>query len=271
MKDRDSGNFARHSRDDFSATSEHRRLDGVYRQSGDGNLVMIRVRAPAGQWRSCDLDSIAGIADDSGDGRLHFTTRGDVELYGVPVVDLDKVLGLIRQAGLSSRGTCGDAVRNVVACAGSGICPKEKFDAAELARGISEEFAGSASFEHLPRKFKISVSGCGKACASPQIQDIGIVAGTPSSGNRGQVLCFDLYLAGGLGRNPMLARKVKRMHYSEDVLLFVRAALECFNELGERTRKQRARMKFLAETLGYDQLLQSIMKIMASKTWGHQI
>lgn len=250
---------------------EYNRLDGVYRQSGDGNLAMIRVRAPAGQWRSRDLDSIAEIADDSGDGRLHFTTRGDLELYGVPVVDLDKVLGRIRQAGLSSRGACGDAVRNVVACAGSGICPEEKFDAAELARGISEEFAGSASFEHLPRKFKISVSGCGKACASPQIQDIGIVACTPSSGNRGQILCFDLYLAGGLGRNPMLARKLKQMHHPEDVLLFVRAALECFDELGERTRKQRARMKFLAETFGHDQLLRSIMEKMASKTWGHQI
>jgi sulfite reductase beta subunit-like hemoprotein len=260
-----------YDKDDLAAAYERYRLDGVYRQSGGGSTAMIRVRAPGGRWKSRDLDSVARIAEDSGDGSMHFTTRGDVELYGVPVAGLDEVLSRLHKAGLSSRGACGDTVRNVVACAGSGVCPEEKFDAAELACRISEEFTGTAAFEHLPRKFKISVSGCEKACACPQVQDVGIVAVSPSAGGHEQNLFFDIYLGGGLGRNPMLARKVRRMRHSEDLLLFVRAALECFDELGERRRKQRARMKFLAEALGHEQLLHRIMEKADSKTWGHQI
>lgn len=261
----------RNNKQDLAEIFRRHRLDGVYRQSGDGNSAMIRVRAPGGRWSNLDLDSMAQIAGDCGAGSIHFTTRGDVELHGVPVPELNKVLARIRKAGLSSRGTCGDTVRNVVACAGSGICPNERFDAAELACRISDEFAGSADFENLPRKFKISVSGCEAACACPQIQDIGIVSGSSSTPGRGGAPSFDIYLGGGLGRKPVLARRMKQIHHFEDVLLFVRAALECFNELGERKRKQEARMKFLAETLGHEQLLSRIMENADSKIWGHQI
>jgi len=271
MKDEGSEEPKQYSQDLQKAGYEDRRLDGVYVQSDMKGHVMIRVRAPGAQWRSGDLGSIAQIAGDSGEGSLHFTTRGDVELHGVNVADLDQVLDRIHQAGLSGRGGCGDTVRNVVACAGSGICPEEKFDAAELARKISQEYTGSVAYEQLPRKFKISISGCEKACACPQIQDIGIVAFSESGEDQEPRLGFDIYLGGGLGRSPMLARKMKQIEQYEDVLLFVRATLDCFNELGERDRKQQARMKFLAEKLGHEQLLARIMERAVSKAWGYQI
>lgn len=271
MKSRASEGSSPTGKDPRRAAPEYSRLDGVYEQSGGTGLRMVRIRASGCRWESGHLNAAAQIASSLGDGTLHFTTRGDVELHGVKTSDLGQVFDLLHQAGLSGRGCCGDAVRNVIACAGSGVCPEEKFDAAELARRISREYTGSAAYEHLPRKFKISISGCEKACACPQIQDVGIVAGSLPVPDREPGLCFDVYLGGGLGRNPILARKMKRLNRYEDVLLFMRAALDCFNELGERTRQQRARMKFLAETLGHEQLLHRIMEKATSKTWGYQI
>jgi sulfite reductase (ferredoxin) len=270
MRDRSPDNHERR-RNDVQAAAQAHRLDGVYIQAGAGESMMLRLRAPAGQWKSTHLNSLAEIAEGSGDGMLHFTTRGDVELHGVNVSVLDQVLNRIRIAGLTGRGCCGDTVRNVVACAGSGLCPEEGFHAAELARRISDEYTGSAAYEHLPRKFKISVSGCEKACACPQIQDIGIVASSISEAGTASRLCFAVYLGGGLGRYPMLGRKVKQFYDSDDVLLFVRAALECFNELGDRRRKQQARLKFLANRIGHEKLLEHIAEKAASKNWGYQI
>ena len=270
MQERAPGDFGQNGKDLVSAVAL-RRLDGVYKQAGANDLVMVRVRAPGGLWKSESLGVLAEIACASGDGSLHFTTRGDVELHGVRFPALDQVLDRIRLAGLTGRGGCGDAVRNVVACAGSGVCPEEKYNSADLARRISEEYTGNAAYEHLPRKFKVSVSGCEKACACPQIQDIGIVARSMSGENSNPQLCFDIYLAGGLGRNPILAKKVKQIIQPENVILFVRATVECFNELGDRGRKQQARMKFLAEKLGRDELLNQIMERMSAKTWEYQI
>jgi sulfite reductase beta subunit-like hemoprotein len=256
---------------DIQSAVALRRLDGVYQQAGENDLVMVRVRAHGGRWKSRDMGSVAEIASDFGDGSLHFTTRGDVELHGVNLSVLDQVLDRIRQAGLTGRGGCGDAVRNVVGCPGAGLCVEEQYDTIELVRRISEEYTGVAAYEHLPRKFKISVSGCEKACACPQIQDIGIVACHGSGEGREPHHFFDIYLAGGLGRNPLLARKMRQIIQPQDVLRFVRAALECFNELGDRKRRQQARMKFLAEKLGHEQLLNRILGKVTGSEWEYQI
>ncbi len=248
-----------------------RRLDGIYKQAGENDLVMVRVRAPGGRWRSEALGAVAAISREWGDGNLHLTVRGDAELHGVSFPALDQVLARIRLAGLTTRGGCGDSVRNVVACSSAGLCAEELCNSEELVRRISEEFTGKEAHEHLPRKFKISVSGCERACACPQIQDLGIVAGSVSEEGREPEIFFDIYLGGGLGRNPMLARKVKRIYQPESVLLFVRAAVECFNELGDRGRKQQARLKFLANRLGHEELLNRITERMVSGEWGYQI
>jgi sulfite reductase (ferredoxin) len=232
---------------------------------------MVRVRAPGGRWCSRDLDVVAEISRDFGDGSLHFTVRGDVELHGINFPALDRVLDCIRLAGLTGRGGCGDSVRNVVACARAGVCPDEQYDTTELACRISEEYTGNPAYERLPRKFKISISGCGKACACPQIQDIGIVVDSISGESRTPEMFFDIYLGGGLGRNPMLARKVKRIHRPEDLILFVRATVETFNDLGDRERRQQARMKFLADKLGHKELLDRILERMPARDWGYQI
>ncbi len=249
------------------ARSSKRRLDGLYKQVGENDFVMLRVRAPAGQWRTDQWRVVAQIAQELGDGQLHFTTRQEPELHGVSFAKVDEVLQRLREADLTTRGACGDCVRNVTACPGAGICPNEIGDAGQLARDISRELAESQRFEDLPRKFKVSVSGCGQACALPQIQDVGLVARCAGQ----EEVAFDVFLAGGLGRRPMLAQKVFHSWRLDDVIPFVRAAVECFHDLGDRQRRHRARLKFVAEALGHEQLYAQIQERLAKPAWYPQI
>ncbi len=253
-----------------SAVAEYR-LDGVYEQGGEGNVVMARVRAPGCDWSAADLGAVAKIAKRFGNGRLHLTTRGDVELHGIDVAHIPRVLQAVEKAGLTTRGSCGDTVRNIVACPGAGLCPNEQYPAGELAHEIAEQVTGVALYEKLPRKFKVSISGCEQACASPQIQDLGFVAHVIHDKGKEEQVGFHVYMAGGLGRHALLGRRMPRFLQPTDVVLFVHAALACFNEFGERKRRHRARMKFLAEQMGHDALMDDILERIKGQAWNFQI
>ncbi len=153
-----------------------RHIDGIYLQSGGYQYVMIRIKGPGSRWSAEALQVISQIATHYGDNTLHLTTRGDIELHGIPLAQIDEVLEWISAHGLTTRGACGDTVRNVSACVGSGSCPYERIPAAPIAQEIAHVCSSTSVYEQLPRKFKISVSGCERGCALPQIQDIGVVA-----------------------------------------------------------------------------------------------
>lgn len=257
--------------DELKAGAAERRLDGVYKQCGDNDYIMLRVRAPACRLSADQFMTITELSGEYGDGVLHLTTRGDVELHGISLGKLDEVIERLGRAGLSTRGACGDCVRNVTACPGSCLCPNESVNVGRVAREISRELAKSGQFEGLPRKFKVSVSGCSRACALPQLQDVGLVARAKQDVAYEQEAQFDVFLAGGLGRRPMLARKVSHVVRLRGVIPFVRAAAECFNDLGDRQRRHRARLKFVAEKLGHEALLTQILKRLAEQTWYPQI
>ncbi|MEW6360274.1 MAG: nitrite/sulfite reductase [Planctomycetota bacterium] len=241
-----------------------RRLDGLYKRRGDNDLVIVRVRGPGSQWSAGKLRTLAQLAKQYGIGALHLTTRADVLLPAIPFAHVDAVLSALKEAGMSTRGACGDCLRNITACPGAGVCPNERIDACALATELSDKLAGTSEYEHLPRKFKISISGCERGCALPQIQDVGLVARqVDETGLTG--IGFDVYLAGGLGRHPMLAKKVAMVLRPDNVLPFIRATVECFNDLGDRTRRHWARMKFVAEQLGHDGLLAKIKERLTEK------
>lgn len=248
-----------------------RRIEGVYPQSGTAQRLMVRVRGTAARWTSEQLRAVSSLAGRFGDGSVHITTRGDLELHGVDPSNLDALLAHLASRGLTTRGACGDSVRNVTACAGSGICPHERLDAGSFAAGIAREFTSVPAYERLPRKFKISVSGCERACALPLIQDIGIVAESRRGNERSDEAGFRIYLAGGLGRHPAFGKKLPELVRPSRLIPFVRAAVECYNELGDRAHRHRARMKFLAEALGTETLFATILERLETAAWSYEI
>ena len=217
------------------------RLLGVYPQRQDG-LFMQRVKLPGGRIEASQLRALASIADRWSPAHpLHLTTRQDVELHGLRREDIPAVQRDIEAARLTALGACGDTLRNVTVCPGSGLCPGTR-DVSALCDAISAR-AGLLPWIHqLPRKFKISLSGCAKACARPWINDVGLIV-QPGGAIRAVV-------AGSLGARPGTGILFDGTLSAATVLSFVVAALRLFHAEGDRTQRSRARLRHVRERMG---------------------
>lgn len=172
------------------------RLDGVYRQN-DADQLMLRVKVPAGVLSAPQAELLGTLAEEFSNGRLHLTCRGSVELHWLDYGQLAEIFRRLATVGLTSRGACGGAVRGISCSTSSG----PGFNVAQrVARQLHRHFAGNPHFEGLPKKFKISVEA-GYAGARHLIQDLGIV----HKGGDGAEERFDIWCAGGLGREPRAA------------------------------------------------------------------
>jgi sulfite reductase (ferredoxin) len=177
----------------MSVQASEYRLDGIYRQRQDG-FFMQRVKLAAGVISAIQARAVAAVSARFGQGAIHLTTRGSLEIHWLQEVDLPEVIRALAAAGLTSRGACGGAVRGVT-CSSQGAAG---FPAVEtMARRLHRHFTANPRFERLPKKFKIGV----EADVSGRrhlIQDVGLVlSDSTADGSR-----YDMYVAGGLGREP---------------------------------------------------------------------
>ncbi len=177
----------------MSSTVSDYRLDGIYRQRQEG-FFMQRVKLTAGVISAGQARAVAALSTRFGQGNIHLTTRGSLEIHWIRENDLAEVKRSLLAAGLTSRGACGGAVRGVT-CASQGALGFPTVET--LARRIHRHFTANPRFERLPKKFKIGV----EADASSRrhlIQDVGLLL----AGSHDGVARYDLFVAGGLGREP---------------------------------------------------------------------
>jgi sulfite reductase beta subunit-like hemoprotein len=217
------------------------RLLGVYPQKQDG-LFMQRIRIPGGriswpQWRR-----IAELAVKYTPGvPLHLTTRQDIELHDVTQESIPAVHEGLAEAALTVFGAGGDSVRNVTVCAGCDLC-RDAFDLLPLARLVQSHIEQQPVIFNLGRKFKISFSGCEKACARPWVSDLGFIAQADG--------LFTVIGAGSLGAKPALGIRFYEDLPAGDILPLCVAALEFFEQSGERQNRRRARFRHVREKFG---------------------
>jgi len=185
------------------STPPELRIQGIYQQRQEG-YFMQRVKLAAGVITADQALHVCAIADRFSGGEVHLTTRGSMELHWLRMEDLPEVARFLAEAGLTSRGACGGAVRGVT-CSTHGHAGFPV--ARRLAQRLHSHFTNNPSFEGLPKKFKIAVEA-GSAGARHLIQDVGIVL----AGTDGETGRFDVWTGGGLGRAPapgfLLAREV---------------------------------------------------------------
>ncbi|BFH74031.1 ferredoxin--nitrite reductase [Sulfurisphaera javensis] len=181
------------------------RFKGIYTSRGDNDLVSVRIRQAnrrdPSKWYTYQLEALVKIASTMGNGKIHFTTRGDVELYGISASNLNKVLEILKEADLDPQDSCGASVRNVMPCP-SYLCPFAKTNAVKVAMSIAELFRHNQEYEYpkLPKRVKITVSACEIGCATPGIMDVGIVAKGEDK--------FDVYIGGGIGDHEFQSVKL---------------------------------------------------------------
>ncbi len=234
--------------------------NGIYGQRQGGTNQMVRVKIPYGSLSPTQLDQLGYIATEYSRGWGHITTRQNVQFH---YVALDRVVALMRDlatVGLSTREACGDTVRNVAGCHLAGACPYEVLDISPWAEATFRHFLRHPYAQRLPRKFKINFSGCATDCGQAMFNDIGVVAVNRPRPDGATEAGFRVFLAGGLGANPHPAFALEPFTAREDLLPTLEATLRTFDHDGNRDNKLRARMKWLVDTLGQDELRRRILK-----------
>jgi sulfite reductase beta subunit-like hemoprotein len=175
------------------------------------------------------------------------------------------------QLGLTTREACGDTVRNVQGCHLAGACPHEVLDISAWAEATFQYFVHNPISQRLPRKFKINFSGCATDCGQAMFNDAGVIAVTRTLPNGEIERGFRVFIAGGLGANPHPALALEDFTSREDLLPTIEAILRVFDQAGNRDNKLRARMKWLIDNLGFDEVKRRILKIrhmLPASSWG---
>jgi sulfite reductase (ferredoxin) len=233
---------------------------GIYGQRQGGTNQMVRVKIPHGRVTPDQLEVLGTIATTYSRGWGHLTTRQNAQFHFVQLRDVPDVLRLLGSVGLTSREACGDTVRNVAGCHLAGACPFEVLDITPWAQAVTDMFLRNPIAQRLPRKFKVNFSGCATDCGQAMFNDVGIIALTRPRADGSLEPGFKVFLAGGLGTTPHPALALEDFTTREDLLATVEACLRTFDHYGNRDNKLRARMKWLVDTMGIEELRERIIK-----------
>ncbi len=245
--------------------------NGIYGQRQGGTNQMVRIKFPAGTIRPEHWDVMADLADEFSRGWGHITTRQNIQFHFVELRRIPDLLRRIADVGLTSREACGDTVRNVMACHLAGACPYEKIDVTPWAEAVYRHFVRNPLGQRLPRKFKVNFSGCATDCGQAMFNDVGIVATVRTREDGTTEQGFRVFIAGGLGATPHPALALEDFTSREDLLPTIEAVLRVFDQTGNRDNKLRARLKWVVDQLGIDEVRRRVIKIRttlpASSTW----
>lgn len=245
--------------------------NGIYGQRQGGHNQMVRIKAPGGVITAAQLDRMADIADTYSRGWGHLTTRQNMQFHYVQLEQVPDVMRDLAAVGLTTREACGDTVRNVQGCHLAGACPFEILDITPWAEATFQHFLRNPIAQRMPRKFKINFSGCSTDCGQAMINDVGVIGAVRTCDDGTVETGFRVYIAGGLGANPHPALALEEFTSREDLLPTIESVLRVFDQAGNRDNTLRARLKWLVDTLGFEELQRRIFKarhlLLASSSW----
>jgi len=218
---------------------------GIYEQRIN-DTYMIRVRCPAGIITPEQLEVLANVAKKYGSGRLHITTRQEVQIHSVSDIGkIPEILYTLYEANLSTRGGGGNTVRNIVAPADSGITEDEIFDVSPYAIALTNLLITDDNSWNLPRKFKVNFSYNPEDSGLARIADVGFIAKS-KDGQDG----FEVYVAGGLGVKSSVAKKLIDFISATEAGIVAEAVKRLFFHHGNRKNRHKARLRFLWDKIG---------------------
>ncbi|HWL45939.1 MAG TPA: nitrite/sulfite reductase [Ilumatobacter sp.] len=245
--------------------------NGIYGQRQGGTNQMVRVKFPYGTATPEQIEMMAYIGERYSRGWGHITTRQNIQFHFVQLADIPDVMEHLASVGLTSREACGDTVRNIQGCHLAGACPQEVLDITQWAEAAFQHFVRNPLGQRLPRKFKINFSGCSTDCGQAMFNDAGVVAVTRTLDDGTIERGFRVFIAGGLGATPHPALALEDFTPREALLPTIEAILRVFEQTGNRDNKLRARMKWVVDQLGFDEVQRRVLNIRkmlpASSSW----
>jgi sulfite reductase (ferredoxin) len=237
---------------------------GVYGQRQPG-VQMIRIKLPYGKVTSNQLLRIADVSDEYSRGRLHITTRQDIQIHYVDLERTPELWAQLERDKVTLREACGNTVRNVTASETAGIDADEPFDVSPYAQAVFEYFLRNPIGQEMGRKFKVSFSASEADTGLSYMHDLGFIA-KEKDGERG----FKVMLGGGLGSQPRHADELYSFLSTDKIIPLMEGVIRVFDRYGERKSRAKARMKFLLKDIGLDgfkQLLEEEQTAIPVKTY----
>lgn len=219
---------------------------GIYGQRQPG-VQMIRIKRPYGKVTSAQLRRICEVSDEYSTGRLHITTRQDIQIHFVDVARTPQLWTELEKDEVTIREACGNTVRNVTASETAGIDVNEPFDVSPYAHALFEYFLRNPPNQEMGRKFKVSFSASDADTGLSYLHDIGLIAKI-QDGVRG----FKVLLGGGLGAQPRHADLFAEFLPADKIVPLMENVVRVFDRYGERNNRNKARMKFLIQNIGLD-------------------
>ena len=229
---------------------------GIYGQRQQG-VQMIRIKLPFGKLNAEQLHRIADVSDEYSTGRLHITTRQDIQIHYVSLDRTPELWAELEKSDITLREACGNAVRNITASETAGIDPEEPFDVSPYADAVFKFFLRNPVCQELGRKFKISFSATEHDRALSFIHDLGFIARIKQEEGR-EIKGFKVMIAGGLGAQPRHAETVFEFLETDKIIPFIESTLRIFDRYGERNRRAKARLKHLILNMGLETFLKHI-------------
>ena len=227
---------------------------GVYGQRQKG-VQMIRIKLPYGQMTFKQWKRIADVSDEYSNGNLHLTTRQDVQIHFVSLDRTPELWAELEKDEITLREACGNTVRNITASVTAGIDPKEPFDVSPYVDSVFKYFLRNPICQEMGRKIKIAFSSSEEDTALTFMHDMGFIPKI-KDGRRG----FKMLVGGGLGAQPMLAYTYDEFLEEEKLIPTIEAILRVFDRHGERTSRNKARLKFLIQKIGFDTFKELVEK-----------
>ncbi len=218
---------------------------GCYGQRQAG-VHMIRVKAPGGRLDADQLEALGDVlATWSQTDHAHVTTRESIQLHYVPTADTPKAMRRLALAGLTTREACNNTVRNITACSLAGACSREHTDVSAHLDAAVHYFLRNPLNQQMPRKFKISFSGCESDCAQGMLHDLAVIAT-----RRNDAPGFRLLAGGGLGHKPREAIVVAEFVAEHELIPAMEAVIALHEKYSDRSKRAKSRIKFLVERFG---------------------
>ncbi|MXN66262.1 nitrite/sulfite reductase [Stappia sp. GBMRC 2046] len=224
-----------------------RLMNGLYLQL---HAYMLRVAVPYGTMNSVQMRRLAHIARKYDHGYGHFTTRQNIQFNWPRLDETPEILSELAEVEMHAIQTSGNCIRNVTADHFAGAAADEIADPRVYAEILRQWSSLHPEFSFLPRKFKIAITGAPNDRAAVQVHDIGLQLARNEEGETG----FTVYVGGGLGRTPMIGRKVRDFLPEADLLAYTEAILRVYNLYGRRDNKYKARIKILVHETGLEEL-----------------
>ena len=228
-----------------------RLMNGLYLQL---HAYMLRIAVPYGVLSSAQLRQLAAIGRTYDRGYGHFTTRQNLQFNWIKLADVPAILDDLAKVDMHAIQTSGNCIRNVTTDQFAGAAPDEVVDPRVYAEIMRQWSTLHPEFTFLPRKFKIAITGSAKDRAALAIHDVAVRARALAEGAVG----FDIYVGGGLGRSPFLAKLLREGLPEAELLAYLEAILRIYNQYGRRDNIYKARIKILVHEVGIAKLRDQI-------------